>query len=479
MNFIFKLIALVILFLPPGNSLAQLESNFKPSPFLDSIPELTSKRLKRHIAETKEAYSDKDHKKFSNALLEKHNQSLVDFYNNDLIISEGQCYSYLKEVLNKIVSKNQTFKNNVFIYPYRSDEPNAITFWDGTIVISLGLLARLKTEDELASVICHELAHVYSNHVLKRINDLTRINYDREIGNEIKNAEKSKFLKYSKLKKIMENLDMSLKYHIREEEFDADSIGLVYFLNTDYRPPYSVRVMEVLDSANSPLFNEEINVKEIFNTKEYPFNDRWLTFEKPKYKSIKEIPDTVLTHPDCKKRIQAINKLLESRGVSVNLNESSTTPNKVFTESKFELIESLFHFKEYGKCLYLSSIMINEFPNNVYLVSMIGRNMAYIYKSMKNLTFGKSVQLVNLRYDEKYNRFLTFLHQLRPSDASALSFYYLLNKKELFYEDENFLFSFWAACNSPVSNYSAQIVKRDYLNLFPNGKFRNLILNNF
>ncbi|MBS1553747.1 MAG: M48 family metallopeptidase [Bacteroidetes bacterium] len=474
-----QLIVATFLILISSKSLAQLERNYCPSPFMYVIPEHAQQKVKEALASSKREFAHKKNSSFSYLLLKKHSQSLLEFYTKGLMITDGLLQKYLQEIVEKIIEKNPTLTKRYEIYPYRSDEPNATAFWDGTIGVSLGLLCRLKTEDQLAFVICHELAHISSEHVLHRIDDLTKFNFDKELKKEIKSAEKSEFLKYSKLTRILMNLDKSLKRHIRAEEFVADSLGLTYFLNTNYQPREAIKALEVLDSANTPFGSQTINLKKVFETKAFPFNEKWLEFDDQKVRIIKEVADSVLTHPDCKHRIEVINRILGTKAIKQSSIDNQPKQNRVLLSSRYELAESLFQFKEYGKSLFISILLASEFPSNPYGVGMVGRNMAYISKSMREFTFGKSVQLMNPIYGEQYNRFLSFLHRLRANEAASLAFNYLIDKKDDFYSDENFLFSFWAACSTPASTLSPQEIKSDYLKFFPNGRFSSIISNNF
>jgi len=50
----------------------------------------------------------------------------------------------------------------------RTGAPNALAFDDGTILLTTGLLATLKTEAELEALLAHEVAHVTLDHTLSR-----------------------------------------------------------------------------------------------------------------------------------------------------------------------------------------------------------------------------------------------------------------------------------------------------------------------
>jgi Zn-dependent protease with chaperone function len=148
-------------------ALAQFESSYTPAQFQDTIPQEVSDHLKTRLAAQKKALSaDKvSHRNFILSLYEQHTESLVKYFNEDYFIVNDELTTYLQSVLMKILQSNPQLQDQITIYAHRSSSPNAFTFWDGTIGVTLGLLARMENEDEVAFVLCHELAHYYSNHI--------------------------------------------------------------------------------------------------------------------------------------------------------------------------------------------------------------------------------------------------------------------------------------------------------------------------
>jgi Zn-dependent protease with chaperone function len=462
---------------------AQFEKTYSPAIYLDTIPTEVSDSLKARLARQKKRITGKTTvRNFTYSLYEKHNESLVQFFNEDYFIQDDELTDYLHRVLQKVIRFNPQIKGDISIYAFRSSVPNAFTFWDGTIGVTLGLLARMENEDELAFVICHELAHYYAQHVDKRIAEIARINYDPQIEKEIKSIRSDQFEKYSKLKKLFKDLGLSLSHHNRGEEFQADSIGLTFMLRTDYRPQASLRLMEILDSANAPRYKKLIDIRKAFTLTKYPFKEAWLDYQKSVmyHKTGDEDfgdSDTVRTHPDCKRRIVALKEILRANQLSterIPLNTDATI-RSIATRSEFEMVDTENHYKHYGKSLFYALALLQKYPGNFYLTGMVGRNLSQIYQSMKAHQFGKVVSFPDDRFEENYNRVLSFLQKLRIMEAAALAYYYMVEKEEIYFHDEEFLFSFWYASQMPMSDLSANLVKDDYLQRFPNGKYTSIL----
>lgn len=75
---------------------------------------------------------------------------------------ENYIYSLIAKVAPSILVDGRP--GNVNIVLLESPELNAFTFPNGTIVIYTGLLSTLHSEDELAAILCHEIAHFVLDH---------------------------------------------------------------------------------------------------------------------------------------------------------------------------------------------------------------------------------------------------------------------------------------------------------------------------
>lgn len=91
---------------------------------------------------------------------------------NDLVLNDPYLETYLYGILNKLAPNRlvdgRPCSPNLIIL--KSPVINASTYPNGTIVIHTGLLAALHSEDELAAILGHELAHFVLNHTIENIN---------------------------------------------------------------------------------------------------------------------------------------------------------------------------------------------------------------------------------------------------------------------------------------------------------------------
>lgn len=92
--------------------------------------------------------------------------------NNGLQLEDPYLESYVYSVVAKIAPQYllDGRPSNVNIIIQQNPSLNASCFPNGTIVINSGLLAALHTEDELAAILSHEIAHFVLDHAMQNIN---------------------------------------------------------------------------------------------------------------------------------------------------------------------------------------------------------------------------------------------------------------------------------------------------------------------
>ncbi len=159
---------------------------------------------------------------------------------------------------------------------------NAFALPGGQVYLSRGLADKLTSEAEMAGVIGHEIGHVTARHGNQRISKQLGLNIGLGVAAIIVGAadEDSDIRKYGQIGvpalAIGGNVVM-LKYG-RDEELEADMLGMRYMARAGYNPIGQRLVMELLKRASGPSGQPE-----------------WLS-----------------THPASDTRIARINELLRS-----------------------------------------------------------------------------------------------------------------------------------------------------------------------
>jgi len=77
--------------------------------------------------------------------------------------------SSIDSIVTKICSENDINKQTIKVHLFDKDEINAFALPNGHLLIYSGLVLASDNQEELSGVICHEIAHIQLNHVMKKL----------------------------------------------------------------------------------------------------------------------------------------------------------------------------------------------------------------------------------------------------------------------------------------------------------------------
>ena len=470
-----KYVLVILSCLPFWPAFSQYERDFRPYEFQDTIPPEIYQTLKTRLLRDKALVTDKGKVgSYIRSLYDQRFEYLVQTFNKDYFLLDHPLTHLLERINTKIHEHNPQLKGDVRVYTYGSAVPNAVSFGEGTICIMLGLLERLETEDEIAYVLCHELAHYYAGHAQKNIAELAALNYDKELKSKIDAIRNNPYGQYTKLKALFNSLDLSVTRHSRGSEFEADSLGLVYFLKTGYNPYAPLQVMKVLEGADSELHRDSIQFRKYFDFKNFPFKAAWAKYKKPDilYQPFLDgNSDTLRTHPNCLRRLIRLQQQIGMDTVGTPRSNTGIFLRGENRLASLEIINAHYHFREYGKALFKSMIMADQLPDNPYTHAMISKSLYQIYKAQKNHNLHAVLELPDPRFDENYDRLLTFVNRLRLHELANLAYEYVTTRPAEFYKNEDFIHALWMCSRFEFSKVDPEKVREEYEQLFPGGKY--------
>jgi predicted Zn-dependent protease len=120
-----------------------------------------------------------------------------------------------------------------------SEKYNAFALPGGYIYIFKDLLERLKTDDEIAAVLAHELGHICAKHVLKRLQN--SFGYEMLRFLVIKGADDN-YTRY----KANEAINQLMLSYSREDELEADRLAVKYLKKAGYKPEAVIKTLDEL-----------------------------------------------------------------------------------------------------------------------------------------------------------------------------------------------------------------------------------------
>lgn len=388
-----------------------------------------------HVENCLSLYNNEEH---YSEFYERLSDSKADIYqsiiNEDFLIN-NPIDSLVQKVLLDIIEGNPELqKEKIYLFTTKYTWPNASYVGNNTILINLGLLKELETIDQLAFILCHELAHLINKDSEHSILEYTNYINSKEIKKIVRNIKSSSYNKYSRLKEIFKDRLYGVRYHSRTNEFAADSLGFVFLKNTNYNHNASITTLEILDSIDEEKKVNNYSLENIFNFPRYPFKERWLatkssmnfggeiTYEFDK--------DSIKTHPDCEKRILAI----KDDSISNKYKQKSLKISISDDILSKELMYAHYHFGNLDLCLMDCFTNFNN--NNQLSKKLIILSLARYHKARSEHKGNLFVREPNTTDNYNLKKVLDFLDNLRSSEIIKLAYHFLLETELSIFQTE-------------------------------------------
>lgn len=138
---------------------------------------------------------------------------------------------------------------------FDNKQVNAFAMAGGKVGVFTGLFKIAKTDDEIASVIAHEIAHVTAKHIHEKLSQELAVNTVGAVGAIGMGVAGTPGLTALALEQAYGlTTGVGALAFDRKKEKEADYIGLMYMARAGYDPQASITVMERLeaDSATDP-----------------------------------------------------------------------------------------------------------------------------------------------------------------------------------------------------------------------------------
>ncbi len=127
---------------------------------------------------------------------------------------------------------------------------NAFAASGGFILVNKGLVKAAQTEDELAAVLAHEVAHTVRGHAIGSIQKSRMAGVYKEMLNSTVQLDEQQLGTLTKaFEGAMDDMinSMVVKGYSRDTEFEADRVGIKILADAGYDPQAFIRLLENLD----------------------------------------------------------------------------------------------------------------------------------------------------------------------------------------------------------------------------------------
>ncbi|MDP4276617.1 MAG: M48 family metallopeptidase [Bacteroidota bacterium] len=388
------------------------------------------KSTKLFNAQIKSEYKGSEQTNILNHYAKVHKQFNEDLLNG-AYIDDQRFNKMIDYIVDELKSKNKNIPENIHFFISKDLSLNACSMGDNYFVINLGTFYYLQNEEQLASIIAHEIGHLLLKHSFKNIQryNLTLKEEAKKQTKAVKREKSNKSEKaWNKLKQILYE-ESSFN---RNQEYESDSIGYVLFKNTSFnRTNYitTLRRMDLYDSIKPMGLTNGI-YKRAFDLPAQPFKEEWLkredfkSYDYSKYKD-KIDEDSVDDHPKTKERIANIKRLFPELTDEVQPVHGTSLFDSLQSLAKASQPFCLDYQEEYGYGVYICLLRLQDDENDPFYRYWLGEFFSKIYDARKRYTLNRYLDRIDPKVQsESYQQFLSFMWNLSLNEIKNIKDYY-------------------------------------------------------
>ena len=174
-------------------------------------------------------------------------QAFREILADSTISKDPQMNAMVQRVGQRIAASSGISGNNWEFVVIEDPEPNAFALPGGKVAVHTGMFKVAKTEAQLAAVMGHEVAHATARHSAERISQQMMLEY----GLQAAGATSEYAAQNIELLAQAATLGVILPFS-RDQEAEADEIGLIYMARAGYDPRAAVELWRNMESFTGP-----------------------------------------------------------------------------------------------------------------------------------------------------------------------------------------------------------------------------------
>jgi hypothetical protein len=337
------------------------------------IPEIflqsAESKYKADVQSEKEVSTNKYVSRDKGEFLFQSNYFVDELLQSGKVLFGDSVTLYINQVADRVLINEPDLRNKLSFYALRSEEPNAFSTDQGIIFVTLGLIAQLENEAQLAFILSHEISHFEKRHTLNVFIQ----------GKKTFRSERDKRA-YDLDEKIR-----AFSNHEKNVEFEADSLGLARLAKTGYACDQAITAMFVLQFSHLPFEDYQFN-STVFQRPMMIFpTSLFLTEVKPIKLDGDSEDDTYSSHPNLARRRESLQKQLDelANPGTEKFAASELLFNRIRTICRFEVLRLEIVSRNYARAIYDAQFLQKEFPASVYLKRAIAKSL-YTLAKYKN-----------------------------------------------------------------------------------------------
>lgn len=425
----------------------QLIDDYSPIALKGEVPAEFLKRIKNNVKleyDNSLRINSTQRKQFDIAT----EHALRKIFQNGNIYFNDPLTDYVRKVGDHILY-NSNLKNDITFFVSRFNTPNATTWQDGTIIINIGLLAKLENEAQLAFALAHEVSHFIQQHPYL------------QYGRFVKKKEGTTTTNQP----FVQNVDRTLIY-----ELEADSIAVDLLSKANYNYHEGSKVLRILKGDYE---KESIDFMSYLSSDKFEVTQKLLC--KPiSYRDYMESDDVnqkaiLLTDIRQRRLIQRLSRI----DIQPNL-RLYILPERLFQKVKaiahFEMVEQSFRASNFLRSTYEALVLLNTYPNNKYLNIKICENLYYL-NSYNEMSIMNRIFFDQKRIeDDDYADFCCFINKMEQNDMRKMVSGLVKKQYQSYSSDERMLITMAKTIEAVYDMKYAKSYYERYVKLFPEGE---------
>ncbi len=292
---------------------------------------------------------------------------------------------------------------------------NAYAFPGGSIAATRGILVELDNEAELAALLAHEIGHVNARHTAERVTKGALVNVLVSSASIATSA--AGFGTYGGLIQDLGGIGAGalLAHYSRDNEREADSLGMEYIISSGYTPQGMVGLMKVL------LENGHRNpsaIEMMFST--HPMSEeRYQTAVLDAEGMYKEL----LSAPDHRERY--LDKTAELRSIKEAItslqNSEKAMRKKEYLQAEQEIIKALKTAPDdYAALVMMAKCKLAQDKNREAEEYALRAGEIYPQEAQSHVVSGVT-SILNNKYEQAYTKFTEY-DRLLPGNPQIVFF---------------------------------------------------------
>ena len=386
---------------------------------------------------------------------------------NGFVYFNDAVSQYVNSVLDKTLASEPGLRGKVKVYVTRYSSVNAISLPEGTIFLNIGLLAALENESQLAGVLAHEVAHIKKQHVLNNRKKIEKIKKEEE---NVYNPDGN----------VFRNLSFS-----RDNEFEADAVGLSIMTGSDYDASEMGRSLELLEftDTNETTFNlEKLFTNEYFKVDTAEISKKkiksWLKGERNNDDNatlLGLVEDIYLTHPEIEKRVLALKEILKSTSYKFAGKKNEGEFLKIKTTAKFELMNNCLKTGNYVRSAYEAIRLLKDYPDNKFVNLCLMRSLYWLSHLREQDLLDKAIEKSVHIPTKNFAMLNLLLKKPDISEYKKLMYGYIKLQEDKLKTNEEYLLQLAMATEAYLGKEAAGVFYRQFAAKFPSSNYATFI----